>query len=55
VQTGFWWEGGGRKGTRPLDLGIDWRIIVKWIFKKWVWETWIGLIWLSIGTGDGHL
>ena len=32
------------------DLGVDWRIILEWIFKKLVERAWIVLIWRRIGT-----
>jgi hypothetical protein len=34
------------------DIGVEERIILKWIFKMWNRETWTGLIWLRIGTGE---
>jgi hypothetical protein len=37
------------------DIGLDKRIILKWIFKKWDGEAWTGLLWLRIGTGGGRL
>jgi hypothetical protein len=53
------WEGRGAyrilvgrpEGRNHLeDTGVDWRIILKWIFKKWT-----GFIWVRIGTGGGLL
>jgi len=33
------------------EVGVDERIILKWIFKKWDGEAWAKLIWLWIRTG----
>jgi hypothetical protein len=52
VHTGFWWRD-LREGDHLGDPGLDWRIILKWIFKKWD-GAWTGFSWLRIGT-DGEL
>jgi hypothetical protein len=51
VHTGFWW-GNLLERDHLEDLGIDGRIISRWVFKKWDGEGWTGLMWLSVGTGS---
>jgi hypothetical protein len=43
VQTGFWW-GNLRERDHLEDLGVDGRIILRWIFRKWGGDMdWIDL------------
>jgi hypothetical protein len=47
MYTGFWW---GNLQNRDYleDPGIDWRIILRCIFRKWDVRTWAGSIWLRL-------
>jgi hypothetical protein len=53
LHAGFWW-GDPNEREDLEDLGVDGRIILKWIFKKWGGDT-TGLIWLRTRTGGGLL
>jgi hypothetical protein len=52
--TWFWWGNLKERGHLG-DLGVNWRIILKWIFRKWDVGIWTGLIWFRMWTGGGLL
>jgi len=54
VCTGFW-RGNLRERDHLEFLGIDGKILLRWIIRKWGVRVWTGLIWLRIGTGGDHL
>jgi len=37
------------------DLGVDGRIILRWIIRTWEVGAWTGSSWLRIRTGGGHV
>jgi hypothetical protein len=45
------WCGNLRERDNLEDLGVDRRIILRWIFKNWDVGAWTGSMWLGIGTG----
>ena len=49
--------GGKRKGKKDQfeNLGVDGRIILRWIFRKLDMGAWTGSSWFRIGIGGGHL
>jgi len=54
VYTGCWW-GNLRERGHLEDLGVDGRIIIRWIFRKWDVGTWIGSSCLRIRKVGGNL
>ena len=54
MYTRFWWENLKERDYFE-DLGLDGRIILRWILRKWDVGAWTGLTWLRIVTGGGHL
>jgi len=51
--TGFWW-GNPRERDHLEDLGIDGKIILRWIFRKLDVGARTGSSWLRTGRGGGH-
>ena len=49
VHEGFF-GGDPRERDHFIDLGVDGRIVLKWIFQKWNRVVWTGPIWLRTGT-----
>jgi hypothetical protein len=53
--TGLWWGNLRERDHLAGDPGVDWRIILRWIFRNWDVRSMTGLSWLRIGPCGGHL
>jgi hypothetical protein len=57
---GFWW-GNLRERNHFKDLGIDGRIVLKWIFKKWnggylsIFHNSVDKIHVSLKSGENNV
>jgi hypothetical protein len=49
---GFWW-GNLRETDYWGNPDVDWRIILRWIFRKWDVGVWTELGWSRLETVDG--
>jgi hypothetical protein len=45
--TELWW-GSLRERDHLEDAGVDWRIILRWIFRKWDVGVWTASSWFRI-------
>ena len=54
MHTGFRWRN-LPEGDHLKDLGLDGRIILKWISEKLDGGAWTVSVWLRIGIGGGLL
>jgi hypothetical protein len=52
MSAGLWW-GNLKKRDYLEKLGVDGRMLLKWIFKMWDGEAWTGLTWHGLGRGGG--
>jgi len=41
--------------SESVWIGVDGRVILRWIFSKWDVGEWTGSSWLRTGRDGGHL